>query len=1695
MRQVFTLVGADWQRKPIRIPGWLYLLLVLLPFGVLLWGETSWAQAGTFCIPTGDETIQTNKQNYTPDEDVYTTGTGFAPLCDVYVRVTRPNGTVLKGDGTSTPGMDVVTTDEYGNLASAYIRQGSSISGEHVVDVLDGEINVVSSTIFHNPEPPSLPSTPACLYTVDASLPVENPGAGDFKTIQSAVGNLPNPGPCTINVLPGTYNEFVNLGSKNTMATDASQEISFQATAGSVIVAPISSNAVGFTLTNSRFISISGFTVTGTNVARGFSLSSGTGNTNADITIEGNIVFDVGTAATAGSAGIVVGAGNPRTWIVNNLLRNNHKDGIDLSNGSGPSYVINNTIYQSGWNGVMRASGGGTNAIAFLINNLVVGNGIESTVSYGRWGIYQSGSGNSSQATLLNNMFYQNGIYSGGALTSGGDISGSGAGILDAADGNNYTTNGGPTTGIVGCTFADCLATHAFAEIFTNTTDLVLLKTPPQISPAIDMGQNTFFDGGYEWVPAQDLYGGSRILDGDEDGTPTADIGCNEAPGSDSAPPETIIDGGPTGYVSVNSATFTFHATEPGSTFLCQLDGNAVAACDSRTVTYSGLGDGSHTFQVWATDMAGNADPTPASRSWTIDTVPPDTVVDTTPPLSGNTNSATFTFHATEIGSTFECSLDSAPFAACSTPKTYAALADGNHLFRVRAIDPAGNPDAAPAGFTWSVSNFPDTSITVGPTNPSNSGGAVFGFSSTKAGSTFECRLDGASFLPCANPATFSSLPDGSHTFAVRAVDTAGNADPSPAAFSWTIDTAPPNTIIDNGPVNPLDLNSATFGFHSSEGGGAFECSLDGSPFSSCSSPKSYPGMVDGSHTFQVRAGDLAGNIDPSPASLTFNWSVDTSTLTVVQNDAKQYADYNQTIYLAATVTSSAGQVNEGNVTFTITQAGSTVIGPIISPPVTGGAVLTYATLPAGTPAGIYSILGAYSGGSNYKPGTGTGTLVVTVAPATVSLGNLTQNYDGTPKPVTVSTNPAGIAVSVTYNGSTTPPTNPGSYSVVASLNNPNYAGPDAAGVLTIAGKAIPSITWSDPADIVYPTPLSDIQANATADVPGTFSYTPPAGTVLGAGVQTLRVDFTPTDTANYMSTFKTVQITVLSGNQTIVFEPLAGKTFGDPDFALTAIASSGLPVTFAATGNCEVAGGIVRITGAGSCAITASQGGDSSFHPALDVVQPFPIAKASAVLSLSSLAQIYDGLPKTVAADTDPPGLFLVAITYDGSSTPPTEAGIHAVVASLENPDFQAPDASGTLTILRAEAGSDQTVDEGTAGVSVGSTLSYGTTYSWVQIAGPPAALSDPTSPMQSLPALLLDGGFGSQVVTLELTASGGGLSTSDTVNITVKNVNHAPVADPGTDQTVNEDAPVTLSGIHSYDPDGDPVTYQWVQTGGPAVTITAADNATAMFTSPLIPGGFGGSAVLTFQLAVSDGALSDTKPVKVTIEQVNHPPTADAGTDQTTNEGSPVTLNGGGMDPDGDPLSYAWTQIGGPPVTLSSSQSAAPSFTAPTVEPGGATLEFQLVVNDGLLGSQPDNVAVTILNVNDPPACSIARAGQEDLWPPNHKLVPVGITGVADPNNDAVWITVTGVTQDEPTNGLGDGDTGPDAVIQEDKVLLRAERSGSGNGRVYRVSFTADDGNGGICTGSVRVGVPPNKKPNVTAIDDGQVHISTNP
>lgn len=150
-----------------------------------------------------------------------------------------------------------------------------------------------------------------------------------------------------------------------------------------------------------------------------------------------------------------------------------------------------------------------------------------------------------------------------------------------------------------------------------------------------------------------------------------------------------------------------------------------------------------------------------------------------------------------------------------------------------------------------------------------------------------------------------------------------------------------------------------------------------------------------------------------------------------------------------------------------------------------------------------------------------------------------------------------------------------------------------------------------------------------------------------------------------------------------------------------------------------------------------------------------------------------------------------------------------------------------------------------------------------------------------------------------------------------------------------------------------------------------------------------------------------------------------------------------------------------------------------------------------------------------NTPPICSAAVPSQSILWPPNHKLATIVIQGVVDPETDPVTIVVTGITQDEPVNEEDDGeeeedgnddgededededgDLSPDGFgIGDSQAQVRKERSGTGNGRVYAIAFTGDDGNGGTCNGFVSVGVPHDQKPGNGPIDDGQIYNSTLP
>ncbi len=338
------------------------------------------------------------------------------------------------------------------------------------------------------------------------------------------------------------------------------------------------------------------------------------------------------------------------------------------------------------------------------------------------------------------------------------------------------------------------------------------------------------------------------------------------------APPAPQIDAesAPPNVTASTSAAFVFSDAEAGVTFRCSRDGSAFTSCTSPK-TYSGLGDGPHTFEVTARDQAGN-ESTAAPWAWLVDTLNPVVTIASGPERVTNLTGATFTFFSSKLNSTYKCKLDGSAFSDCTSPRTYSNLTNGLHSFQVQATDGVGNTGPATI-VDWTVDTVPPPppAIADAPRTATTATTATFVFSDSEPGLSFECQRDGGAFSACASPKTYTGLANGSHSFAVRATDAAGNTGAA-ATRSWTVDTVPPDTAVSLGPAAVSGSSSATFAFTSNEGGTSFACSVDGGSFAPCVSPQTYGGFGDGPHSFRVRATDAAGNLDPTPAS--YAWTV-----------------------------------------------------------------------------------------------------------------------------------------------------------------------------------------------------------------------------------------------------------------------------------------------------------------------------------------------------------------------------------------------------------------------------------------------------------------------------------------------------------------------------------------------------------------------------------------------------------------------------------------------------------------------------------------------------------------------------------------------------------------------------------------------------------------------------------------------------
>ena len=188
-------------------------------------------------------------------------------------------------------------------------------------------------------------------------------------------------------------------------------------------------------------------------------------------------------------------------------------------------------------------------------------------------------------------------------------------------------------------------------------------------------------------------------------------------------------------------------------------------------------------------------------------------------------------------------------------------------------------------------------------------------------------------------------------------------------------------------------------------------------------------------------------------------------------------------------------------------------------------------------------------------------------------------------------------------------------------------------------------------------------------------------------------------------------------------------------------------------------------------------------------------------------------------------------------------------------------------------------------------------------------------------------------------------------------------------------------MDGSKSKDPDGDPLTYSWMQTYGPPVKL---DMQILKYHHLPTPSNLPSDTTFKFLLTVKDehGATSSPSTVSVIVTHTNSKPVANAGTDQIVNAGDTVSLDGSASkDPEGDPLRYSWKQTGDPPVRLNDADTSTPTFNAPSNISADTNLIFKLTVTDSKNATSSDIVKITdkpIMPPNKPP---VANAGTDQI------------------------------------------------------------------------------------------------------------------
>jgi concanavalin A-like lectin/glucanase superfamily protein len=307
------------------------------------------------------------------------------------------------------------------------------------------------------------------------------------------------------------------------------------------------------------------------------------------------------------------------------------------------------------------------------------------------------------------------------------------------------------------------------------------LPTPPAVT------NRTLYVGRYSAAATSYWRGGVDEVSLHAGALDAAQVAARFAAVADVTPPAVRVSSAPPPQTALADAALAFTATKRGSTFTCQLDDRSRQAC-AGTASYAGLVEGEHAVSIRVTDRYGIADAGPLTVRWRVDRTAPETLLLAARPVPGTFGTVSF---VSEAAATFECQLQSGPWAACASPLSAPAGA----TVAVRARDIAGNADPTPA-----VASLAPLS----GAGAYGSASAAFVLAGQRSSGALRCRLDSGGWMPCPEPLTFTRLAFGAHFLAIH---DPGLPSVAGASIAWTAPLPAPSLI---GPRFPLLLTFAS---------------------------------------------------------------------------------------------------------------------------------------------------------------------------------------------------------------------------------------------------------------------------------------------------------------------------------------------------------------------------------------------------------------------------------------------------------------------------------------------------------------------------------------------------------------------------------------------------------------------------------------------------------------------------------------------------------------------------------------------------------------------------------------------------------------------------------------------------------------------------------------------------------------------